>query len=50
MLASKRKSYSKDFKLEAVKLVVSGGYKLPEAAARLGVGKSTPSKWRRELS
>ena len=43
-----RKHYSKDFKLEAVKLVVSGGYKLPESAARLGLGKSTLSKWRKD--
>ena len=43
-----RKHYSKDFKLEAVKLVISEGYKLSEAAARLGVGKSTLSKWRRD--
>ena len=34
-------TYSKEFKIDAVKLVLEGGYKIKEAALRLGVPKSS---------
>lgn len=46
---SKRKLYSRDFKVEAVKLVTEHGYKPTEAAQRLGISISAISKWKREL-
>ena len=46
---SKRKLYSRDFKVETVKLVTEHGYKPTEAAQRLGISISAISKWKREL-
>ena len=37
--------YSKEFREEAVKLVLDEGLKIPEAAKRLDVPKSTISNW-----
>lgn len=37
--------YSKEFREEAVKLVLDQGLKVPEAARRLDVPKSTISNW-----
>ena len=44
-----RKFYSKEFKIEAVKLVTENGYKAQEAAKNLGVSASSISKWKRQL-
>ena len=41
----KRKNYTKEFKLEAVKLVTEKGYKHQEAADSLGIAKSLISTW-----
>ena len=45
-----QKNYTAEFKEEAVKLVTEHGYKLHEAADRLGIAKSTLSKWKLALS
>lgn len=45
-----QKSYTAEFKEEAVKLITEQGYKLHEAADRLGISKSALSKWRLALS
>lgn len=44
-----RKNFTSDFKEEAVKLVTEQGYKLSEAADRLGISKSALSLWKRAL-
>lgn len=49
MSKKQRKFYSREFKVEAVKLATEHGYKPTEAAKRLGVGLSTVGKWKREL-
>lgn len=40
-----RRTFSSEFKLEAVKLVLEQGYKPVEAAQNLGIGYSTLGKW-----
>lgn len=40
-----RRKFSKEFKQEAVKLVLEEGLKVPEAARNLGIGASTLQKW-----
>jgi transposase len=42
---STQKKYTKEFKLEAIKLVISDGYPVEEAAKNLGIAKSTMWKW-----
>ena len=39
------KQYSKEFKLEAVKLVTEGGLNQSKAASNLGVGQSVLGRW-----
>jgi transposase len=41
-----RRNYTKEFKMEAIKLVESEGYSLGEASIRLGISKSALSKWK----
>jgi transposase len=49
MSRRKRKVYSREFKLEAVKLVTEQGYKARDAAERLGISASSISLWKTEL-
>jgi len=44
-----RNFYSRDFKIEAVKLITEHGYKASDAAKRLGVSLSALGKWKYEL-
>ena len=44
-----KRAFNADFKLEAAQLVVEQHYTIPEAAKAMGVGKSTMSKWVRQL-
>jgi transposase len=44
-----KKNYTAEFKEEAVKLITEQGYKLHEAADRLGISKSALSKWKQAL-
>jgi len=43
-----RRSYTDEFKTDAVRLVEQEGYGLSEAARRLGVNRSCLARWRRE--
>ena len=47
---TKRKQYSKEFKLDAVSLVTEQGYTQMEAAKRLDINANMLSRWVRELS
>lgn len=48
-LRKKRKSYSRDFKTEAVKLIVHQGYTIAEASRRLGIDYSVLRRWKSKL-
>ena len=48
-MTKKRKSYSKQFKLDAVKLVTEQGYNVSEAARNLGVDHNTLRRWKKQL-
>lgn len=49
-MTEKRKRYSKQFKIDAVKLVTEQGYKISEAARSLGVHEGLLGRWKRELT
>ncbi len=46
MESTKRRTYSEEFKLDAVKMVTEEGYKISEAASRLGVAANLLGKWK----
>ncbi len=48
-MIKKRKSYSKQFKIDAVKLVTEQGYKLTEAARNLDIDYQTLGRWKKQL-
>ena len=47
-MTSKRREYSREFKLEAISLVVDHKRKIAEVAQSLGVGVSTLDNWVRK--
>ncbi len=49
-MTTKRKSYSKQFKIDAVKLVTEEGYKISEAARNLEIHPNVLRKWRDQLN
>jgi len=48
-MAKKRKYYSKQFKIDAVKLVTEQGYKVSEAARNLGIHHTSLRNWKKQL-
>ena len=44
-MAKKRRVYTREFKLEAVKLVTEKGYSVSEAARSLGIGQTLLRSW-----
>lgn len=46
---TQRKTYTKDFKLEAVRLLESGEHTAEQLARQLGVRRNSLYKWQREL-
>jgi transposase len=48
-MAHKRKQYSKQFMVDAVKLVKEQGYKVSEAARNLGIHHSSLRRWKKQL-
>ena len=46
---SKRRTYTREFKIEAVRLITEEGYSLREAAESLGVSQNSLTNWRRQL-
>ncbi len=48
-MIQKRKHYSKQFKIDAVKLVTEQGYKVSEAARNLGIHHSSLRNWKKQL-
>lgn len=49
MKVEQRKKYSREFKEEAVKLVIEQGYKISEAARNLGIHANVLGRWKREM-
>ena len=45
----KRRTYTEDFKRDAVALVTEQGYKPSEAARSLGIGDNLIRRWKREF-
>jgi transposase len=45
-----RRSLSREFKLEAVRLVTEGGLSVAQAARDLGVGESVLGLWKQQLA
>ena len=43
-----RRHFSREFKLEAIKLVLERGVSVPQVAADLGIGASVIGRWVRE--
>ncbi len=48
-MTQKRKHYSKQFKIDAVRLVTEQGYKVSEAACNLGIHHSSLRRWKKQL-
>ena len=49
-MARTRRTYDRQFKLDAVALLESSGRQVREIEAELGIGKGCLSHWRRELA
>jgi len=47
---NKRRTFTKEFKLEAASLVLDQNYSVPEAARSLGVGETALRRWVQQLS
>jgi transposase len=47
---AKRRSYSREFKIEAVKFVTEKGYSVAEAARSLGVHETLLRSWKQALN
>ena len=48
-MASKRRSYSREFKLEAVSMVTEGGVSIAQAARNLGISENSLWRWKKEF-
>ena len=48
-MTQKRKHYSKQFKIDAVKLVTEQGFNVSEAARNLGIHHSSLRHWKRQF-
>jgi transposase len=48
-MASKRRNYTREFKIEAVRLVTENGSGIREAAESLGVSQNSLRVWRKQL-
>ena len=48
-MTTKRRTYTKEFKIEAVRLVTEENYSIREAAESLGVSGNSLRSWRKEL-
>ena len=46
---NRRKTYDRQFKLDAVSMVTKGGRKVREVAAEIGIDPNTLYHWKREL-
>jgi transposase len=49
-MGDRRRSFSREFKLEAVRLVTDGGLSLASATRDLGVRESVLGRWKKQLA
>ena len=47
-MSEKRRSYDKEFKLSAVKMITEGGISLMQVSRDLGVNENTLHKWKKD--
>ena len=50
MSKKKRKSYSREFKMEAVGLITKHGYSIAEASRNLGIEYSVLRRWKNQIA
>jgi len=48
-MTNKRKQYSKQFKIDVVKLITEQGYNVSEAARSLGIHQGVLRRWKKQL-
>jgi len=48
-MTTKKRSYSRQFKIDAVNLVIEQGYKSSEAARNLGIHPNVLRNWKKQL-
>jgi transposase len=48
-MTKKRKTYSKQFKIDAVKLLTEQGYQITEAARNLGIHPGLLGRWKKQF-
>jgi transposase len=48
-MVKKRRSYSREFKLEAVSMVIEGGVGMAQAARDLGISENSLWRWKKEF-
>ncbi len=46
---TKRKIYSREFKIEAVRLIIDKGYSIAEASRNLGIDYSVLRRWKQQF-
>jgi transposase len=49
MTKRKRKNYSREFKIEAVRLITDKGYSIAEASRNLGIDYSVLRRWKQQF-
>lgn len=49
-MVKRRRSYSREFKLEAVALVTEGGLSVAQAARDLGIAESVLGRWKKQFA
>jgi transposase len=47
-MSEKRKTYDKEFKLSAVKMIVEGGMSLSQVSGDLGINENSLHKWKKD--
>ena len=48
-MGKKRRSYSREFKIEAVALVTEGGLSISQAARDLGISQTVLGRWKKQF-
>jgi len=48
-MSRKRRAFTREFKVEAVRMIVEGGMSQAQVSKELGVGPDTLSRWRKQL-
>ena len=48
-MVNKRRSYSREFKIEAVYLITQGGLSISQAARDLGINQTVLGRWKRQF-